>query len=75
MLLLLHLQSNGTLMSTTLVNQPYWTGADNWNTYANQKSALINLTAGQAILLESAHCNQINTPGMAQVQHVLPCLR
>ncbi len=52
-----------TLASASSYNDP-----DQWNAYASQASSPVALTAGQSILLEAAHCNQANTPGMAQVR-------
>ncbi|EFJ47178.1 hypothetical protein VOLCADRAFT_92358 [Volvox carteri f. nagariensis] len=50
-------QSNGALVSTTLINLQSWTYIDNFFQSPSQRSLEVTLNAGQSILLEMNHCN------------------
>ncbi|EFJ47176.1 hypothetical protein VOLCADRAFT_92353 [Volvox carteri f. nagariensis] len=60
-------QSNGALVSTTLINLQSWTYIDNFFQYASQRSPEVTLSAGQSILLEMNHCNgpSVGAPQLA----------
>jgi hypothetical protein len=61
------MQANGSLSSSPIVTQPEWSYPDAFFNNPLQRSAPMDLQAGQAVLLEAAHCNHASGPGYMQV--------
>lgn len=54
--------------SAYIINATSWTGGpDEWTKYDYQKSRLVDLQAGEVVLLEAAHCNSPSGPSLLQV--------
>jgi hypothetical protein len=55
--------------SAYIINATSWTGKpDEWTNYDYQKSRLVDLQAGEVVLLEAAHCNSPSGPSLLQVK-------